>query len=513
MPTLIMNPKLRGLTATALLLAVNLICAGLATAAHCTAPYVNVQGAGTTALNPELTIERVNIGEPFDGDCNKRSITFVEKVVTLDPGNTGTVTPLYNAVWTVRFSVPDTNGTSRRLFVVWNTTSNPTGTFSYGFEDTSTGQTVNRTFICAPPAITCPVTGTVLPNGTITIKLDTTLALTFTPQVGSAFSVNLGNAGTNLSSIQGITYICACAAGSGLISTQSQTVGDGSRTLAGSLSCSAPPIAALSATPTMGNATLTVNFNASGSNIPAGGCGTINSYIFDFGDSTGVTQATPTTSHPYTDAGTFPARVRVTSTVGLTSANIAEQVITVNSAQPPALSSVVSRLTHGGTTDFDVVLPQPPAPRNVECRSGGATNDYKMVFTFVNNLVSVASATVTGGAGSVLNSGLGPNTNQYTVNLTGVTNGQSTAVTLHNALDSIGASGDEPPAIIGVLIGDVNQSGRTDAGDVTLVRQQTPSTPASLPTWDFRRDVTTSARIDAGDVTLVRQHTPSVLPP
>ena len=171
MQTLIMNPKLRGLTATALLLAVNLICAGLATAAHCTPPYVNVQGAGSAALNSELTIQSVNIGEPFDGNCFSKSITFVEKVVTLDPGNTGTVTPLYNGVWTVAFSVPDTNGTPRTLFVVWHTETNPTGTFTSGIVDTSTaGQTGNRTFICAPPAITCPVTGTVTPDGTITIN-------------------------------------------------------------------------------------------------------------------------------------------------------------------------------------------------------------------------------------------------------------------------------------------------------------------------------------------------------
>jgi hypothetical protein len=258
----------------------------------------------------------------------------------------------------------------------------------------------------------------------------------------------------------------------------------------------------------MGNAPLTVNFNASGSNVPAGGCGTINSYIFDFGDSTGVTQSTPTTSHPYTDAGTFPARVRVTSTVGLTSANIAEQVITVNSAQPPALSSVVSRLTHGGTTDFDVVLPQLPAPRNVECRSGGAGGNFKMVFTFVNNLVSVASASVTGGAGSVLNSGLGPDLNQYTVNLTGVTNAQSTSVTLVNAHDSIGAIGNET-AIIGVLLGDTTGNGSVNSSDVSQTKGQSGNAATNS---NFRTDVTVSGTINASDVSTVKSKSGTALP-
>jgi hypothetical protein len=57
----------------------------------------------------------------------------------------------------------------------------------------------------------------------------------------------------------------------------------------------------------------------------------------------------------------------------------------------------------------------------IECRSGG---NYKVIFTFVNNLVSVASASLTSATGSVSSSALGPNSNQYTVNLTGVTNAQ-----------------------------------------------------------------------------------------
>jgi PKD repeat protein len=477
---------------------------GQALAAHCTAPYVNVQGAGSAALTPELTIQSVNIGEPFDGNCSHRSITFVLKVITLDPENTGMVTPIYNGVWTVRFSVPDTNGTPRTLFVVWHTETNPTGTFSYGFVDTSTGQTINRTFICAPPAITCPVTGTVTPDGTIAITLDTSLALTFTPQMGSAFSVNLNNPATILSSIQGVTYLCACAGGSGVISTQSQTIGDGSYTLMGNLSCSAPPVAALSATPTMGNAPLTVNFNASGSNIPAGGCGTINSYLFDFGDSTGVTQATPTTSHPYSAAGTYPARVRVTSTVGLTSANIAEQVITVNSAGPPQLSSIASRVNHNGI-DFNVVLPQPPAVRGVECRSGG---NYKMIFTFVNNLTSVVSSSITGGTATIGSSALGPNSNQYTVNLTGVADQQYITVKLSGALDSIGAFGDET-GTMGVLVGDVNASGLVSSGDTNVCKAQALQ---PLTTSNFRNDINASGAITSGDVNIIKQNALHSLP-
>ena len=288
-----------------------------------------------------------------------------------------------------------------------------------------------------------------------------------------------------------------------------QTTGDGTWTVAGNLACSSPPVAALSAAPTSGSAPLTVNFDATAST--PGQCGTISSYIFNFGDgSAEVTQTTPTISHTYTTGGiTYTARVRVTNTSGLTSGNIAQVNITVNPGGPPIVTSVVSRKTHGTAGNFDIALPQSPPARAIECRSGGASNAHKVIFTFLHDLTSVASASVTNGAGSVLSSGLGPNSNQYTVDLTGVTNGQSTTVTLTNALDTTGALGPET-AIIGVLLGDTNASSRVDGSDVSLIRQQNFQT---VSTSNFREDVNVSGRIDGTDVSIARQQNFSVLPP
>ncbi len=89
----------------------------------------------------------------------------------------------------------------------------------------------------------------------------------------------------------------------------------------------------------------------------------------------------------------------------------------------PTPTSVVSRKTHGTAGDFDIDLPLAGNPA-IECRSGGGSNDYTLVFTFANNLTSVSGATVSTGAGSVSSSAIGPNPNQYSVNLTGVTNAQ-----------------------------------------------------------------------------------------
>ena len=60
-----------------------------------------------------------------------------------------------------------------------------------------------------------------------------------------------------------------------------------------------------------------------------------------------------------------------------------------------------------------------------------------------------------------------------------------------------------------VLLGDVNSTGRTDAGDVTQVRNHTVSIPDQQT---FRFDVNNSGRIDAGDVTVTRNASVTVLP-
>jgi PKD repeat protein len=497
-----------------------------AAGAWCTAPYVNVAGQGSAPpggdTTGELQIQKVSIGEPFDGNCSHRSLTVVIKVNSLDPGGTGMTTPPYNTEWEAEFVVPHAMlspdpGTDQTIFVSWDTEVLPTGFFNFGFVDNSPTGGGLYTSQCTPMLgcgtgnSTTTATGTANPNGTITIKFDFSSTVHFFDINGvDRFTIPAGGlpAPTTLTSTAGHIWVCACAAGSGLLDEVSATLGQ-NYTTNGNLSCSTPPVAALSAMPTSGNAPLTVNFNASGSNIPAGGCGSISSYIFDFGDATQATQATPTVSHIYTQGGaTYPARVRVTSSVGLTSTNNAEQDITVTNVGPPPLVSVASRATHGTAGDFDVNLNIPPAtPRGVECRSTGG--NYSMVFTFLNNLVSVGSPTVTTGTVGTVSGALGPNSNQYTVTLTGVANQQYIGVTLLAAHDSSGALGNEPAVPMGVLIGDVNATGGVDGNDVSGVQSHTrqPVTGAT-----FRFDVNATGGIDGNDVSLTQGHTRTSLP-
>jgi Dockerin type I domain len=167
------------------------------------------------------------------------------------------------------------------------------------------------------------------------------------------------------------------------------------------------------------------------------------------------------------------------------------------------LVSCVSRKTHGNAGTFDINVPQTGTP-GIECRSGGPTNDYTIVFTFANN-VSVGGATVTIGAGNVSNFSVAGN--QVTVNLTRVDNAQTIVVTLAGVNDGINTHNVQ--TTMGILVGDVNASGGVDSGDVTLVRQQTLQPVTSS---NFREDVNANGSIDSGDVTITRQQTLTSLP-
>jgi hypothetical protein len=171
------------------------------------------------------------------------------------------------------------------------------------------------------------------------------------------------------------------------------------------------------------------------------------------------------------------------------------------------LSRVVSELTHGNAGAFDVDL---TSGNGIECRSGGANGDYTLVFTFVNALTTVNGATIMSGTGSVRSAGIdSTSAHNYIVNLTGVTNAQVITVDLTNVTDTAGEFSPAVAESMGVLLGDVNASGRVDAADVSLVRQQTLQ---NVDGSNFREDVNASGRIDAADVSIARQQTLTSLP-
>jgi hypothetical protein len=168
--------------------------------------------------------------------------------------------------------------------------------------------------------------------------------------------------------------------------------------------------------------------------------------------------------------------------------------------------SAVSRKTHDSISPpFDVDLPL-SGNLGIECRKGqGANSDqHQIVVTFPGSITLVGTPTVSSGTGSV--STAITSSNQVFINLTGVTNAQRMAVTL-TVNDGVNIG----PVVVpmGVLLGDVDGSGRVDSTDVFQVRQQTLQNATSS---NFRTDVDVSGRIDSTDVFITRQQTLTSIP-
>jgi hypothetical protein len=169
----------------------------------------------------------------------------------------------------------------------------------------------------------------------------------------------------------------------------------------------------------------------------------------------------------------------------------------------PAPSGAVSRKSHGTGGTFDINLPIVGDP-GIECRSGGASGNYQVVVTFALP-VSIASANVTSGVGSVSSATV--NSNQVFVNLSGITNAQTIAITLFNVND--GAHTGNVVIPMSILLGDTNANKAVNSSDVSQTKAQSGTT-ANL--GNFRTDVTVNGVINSSDVSLVKSKSGTGLP-
>jgi hypothetical protein len=173
---------------------------------------------------------------------------------------------------------------------------------------------------------------------------------------------------------------------------------------------------------------------------------------------------------------------------------------------PPTPTSIVSRKTHGPVGDFDIELPLTGAP-GIECRTGGASGDHTVIFTFPNPLATVGSASVTTGVGSVSSSAIGADAHEYVVNLTGVANAQTITVTLFDVSD--GTNTGDVEIQMSVLLGDTNGNGSVSASDIGQAKAQS-GLPVSAS--NFRTDVNVNGTVNASDISLVKSKSGTALP-
>lgn len=182
----------------------------------------------------------------------------------------------------------------------------------------------------------------------------------------------------------------------------------------------------------------------------------------------------------------------------------------------PTVNSAVSRKTHGAAGTFDIPLPLTGTP-GIECRTGGATNDYTMVVTFTGNV------TVTGmpqaevilgagcvGSGGVCNGGMVTVSGAVvTVPLTNVANDQ----TINVQLNGINGAADTPATDftipMSILIGDTGANGTVNASDVSQTKSRVGQ---PVDTTNFRSDVNTNGALNASDVALVKSKVGTGLP-
>jgi hypothetical protein len=159
---------------------------------------------------------------------------------------------------------------------------------------------------------------------------------------------------------------------------------------------------------------------------------------------------------------------------------------------------------------FDIDLPL-TGPSGVEDRSGGPNNEYSVVMTFDQNIVSVESASST--CGTVQSTGIhSADAHKVTFNLVGVAhdcNGSTITITANRISDDQGNVLDSASVGLGLLLGDVNGDRVVNGNDVN--RAQAHKGQETIQR-NFRYDLNTDHYVTQSDIQLVLQQIGTSLP-
>jgi hypothetical protein len=488
------------------------------TQSPCIVPGVTVVQNSRPAADDMQAIHHIlstSVAYPFTSTSNPDKLVFTIKVQSL-------ATPLtpnsfYYTTFTIDGAAPAA-GTVHGVRMIVDATG-MSATFESYVADAGGASTYDGRFVVAGSSKPALAGSNFTPDGTITIIVSPSDV--GVPATDGTHKLTNWNGAVALTAGGVITAIADGMPSTGGTPIATINRGGSDFTVQSNQACrpNLPPVAVLTATPTSGFPGLVVHFDGSGSFDPdtAPPADTIVNYHFIFDDGTtadcpgnAACTGTGKIDHTYTSAGDYTATLTVTESRGGLTSSPAQAVITVNSNSIQPVK-VVSRMMHGSITPpFEVTLPL-TGRRGVECRSSSAlgAGNYQMVFEFVNPLTSVGSASVTTGTGSVSGSAIGLNKNEYIVNLTGVTNAQYVAVTLANVHDSVGNSGNVIGPQMGVLVGDTNADGFTDAVDTSQTKSQSGN---SVQNANFREDVNVDGFIDAVDTALVKSKSGTALP-
>jgi len=176
--------------------------------------------------------------------------------------------------------------------------------------------------------------------------------------------------------------------------------------------------------------------------------------------------------------------------------------------------SAASRVTYGGSNNFDVDLPLYGTP-GIECRDGGTYDDYQIAVNFANPVTVSGNpqAEVISGSGFVghggvsYNGGVTINGNTVLISLTRVTNAQTIKVRLNGAVS--GGSTGSMVIPMSILIGDTTGNGLVNSSDIAEIQSQSGQAVNSA---NLREDVTESGLINSSDIALTQSKSGTALP-
>ena len=169
------------------------------------------------------------------------------------------------------------------------------------------------------------------------------------------------------------------------------------------------------------------------------------------------------------------------------------------------LAAVASRKTHGSAGTYDIALPATGEP-GVECRSGGVSGAYTVVYTFSNSMVSANAKMFTGGFVDAITFD-GP---AMSLHLTDVTDVQKITIHVSEATDAVGQISPTTAVAMNVLIGDTTANRSVNSSDIGQVKSQSGLTTDA---GNFRTDVTANGTINSSDIGQVKAKSGNSLPP
>ena len=272
-----------------------------------------------------------------------------------------------------------------------------------------------------------------------------------------------------------------------------------------SIAASGPTIpgAPTNLTAVAGNAQATFTFTAPANN----GGSPITSYRVDCNSplvsASGATS--PITVTGLTNGSNYSCVALAINALGNGPASSAINVTPSDTASV-ALTSVVSRKTHGATGDYELVVDnRQPVGGNitVEPRIIGA--GHRIVFKFDAPVSSVGALVVMDSTGATIPTAPPIATaNEVVVTLTGSLNARRVSISLTAINGTVNAS-----AAVGLLVADVNNSGNVNAQDTSRIRARAGQTANAN---NFLYDITASGRITAADVVVSKVLSGSALP-